>query len=210
MLGFFGKGFPQLQQMVLWATPPVLVSLITLALTLPTLLSGCAPAPLQGEEERLAQTARVESQATGDPLATSAAGGDSATSVSHESSDRETTSQQQEKEKTMFTGSRTVELVSSDDFATRVLNASRPVLVDFYADWCPPCRMLAPVLQEVAREVDHVDVVKVNVDNDPRLASQYRVSAIPTLILFKDGQPVERVTGFVPKQELKEMLMQYE
>lgn len=114
-------------------------------------------------------------------------------------------------EKTMFTsGPHTIAHVNSANFAAKVLSASRPVLVDFYADWCPPCRMLAPVLQEVAREVVHVDVVKVNVDHDPDLATRYRVSAIPTLILFKDGQAVERITGFLPKQELKEVLAKYE
>ncbi len=111
--------------------------------------------------------------------------------------------------KSMFR-SHTIEHVTTADFPSKVLQSAKPVLVDFYADWCPPCRMLAPVLQEVAKEVDHVDIVKVNVDHEPRLASQYRVSAIPTLILFKDGQPVERVTGFLPKQELKQLLEQYE
>lgn len=114
-------------------------------------------------------------------------------------------------EKRMFASRhRVIAHVDSANFAGKVLNASRPVLVDFYADWCPPCRALAPVLQEVASEVDHVDVVKVNVDDDPALAKQFRVSAIPTLILIKDGQPVERITGFVPKQQLKELLAKYE
>lgn len=123
---------------------------------------------------------------------------------------KETSKENKEVKSMFFSSSHTIEHVTTADFQSRVLQSTKPVLVDFYADWCPPCRMLAPVLQEVAREVDHVEIVKVNVDQEPRLASQYRVSAIPTLILFKDGQPVERITGFLPKQELKQLLAQYE
>lgn len=136
----------------------------------------------------------------------------SGTEASSTTESKERSSQKNTKEvKNMFFSSgHAIEHVTTADFPSKVLQSTKPVLVDFYADWCPPCRMLAPVLQEVAKEVDHVDIVKVNVDQEPRLASQYRVSAIPTLILFKDGQPVERVTGFLPKQELKQLLAQYE
>lgn len=99
-----------------------------------------------------------------------------------------------------------VEHVSAADFKTAVLEADVPVLVDFYADWCGPCRALAPVLEQLAQETQGVRIVKVNVDQAPNLAAQYRVSAIPTLILFNQGKPVQRMTGLMTKEELKRAL----
>lgn len=85
-----------------------------------------------------------------------------------------------------------------------VLNSGEPVLVDFWAAWCAPCRMLAPVVDELAREYQgRLKVGKLNVDEYPVIASQYGVRSIPTLLLFKDGQPVRRLVGYVPKNELK-------
>lgn len=77
------------------------------------------------------------------------------------------------------------------------------VLVDFYADWCGPCKMIAPILSDLATDLDgQADIVKVNVDEEGSLAQRFDVMSIPTLILFKDGKPVGRKTGFLPKPEL--------
>jgi thioredoxin 1 len=92
-------------------------------------------------------------------------------------------------------------------FEESVLKASLPVLVDFWAPWCGPCRMVAPVVEELAKEYEgKVSFVKVNVDNNQKVAGQYGVMSIPTLILFKDGKPVANIVGFRPKDELKKSL----
>ena len=89
------------------------------------------------------------------------------------------------------------------DFQVEVLEASLPVLVDFTAVWCSPCKMLDPVIQQLAADWQgKVKVVKLDVDDHPFLAMDYQVMSVPTLLLFKQGKPVERVTGFQPKERL--------
>ncbi len=94
--------------------------------------------------------------------------------------------------------------VSEKSFDQQVLKADSPVLVDFWAPWCGPCRRVAPIVEELAEEyAGKVDFTKVNTDENPSIASRYSVFSIPTLILFKDGQPVDQIVGFKPKSELK-------
>ena len=95
------------------------------------------------------------------------------------------------------------EVVSSSDFQSKVLDAQGPVLVDFFATWCGPCKMMAPVLDEVAAEVaGKASVYKVDIDREIELAQHYNVMSVPTLIIFKGGQPVQQFVGVQPKQVL--------
>jgi len=93
------------------------------------------------------------------------------------------------------------------DFQQKVLAGEGRVLVDFYADWCGPCRMIAPVLEELAREVPNARIVKVNVDNSPNLARQYGISSIPALIVFENGRAVDQHVGVASKTALRNMLV---
>ncbi len=96
-----------------------------------------------------------------------------------------------------------VQYVTEADFQNEVLDADKPVLVDFTAVWCPPCRMVDPIVKELAQDWEgKVKVVKLDADQNPNLLMQYGVLGIPTLMLFKDGQIRERVTGYQPKEKL--------
>lgn len=97
--------------------------------------------------------------------------------------------------------------VNDGDFDQVVLQAKMPVLVEFWAAWCAPCRMVAPVVEELAEEYEgRVSVVKLEVDQNPKMASKYGIMSIPSLIIFKDGSPVSNLVGFRPKSDLKRSL----
>lgn len=97
--------------------------------------------------------------------------------------------------------------VGQANFEAEVLRSHQPVLVDFYADWCGPCRALAPIIEEVARDLEgRLKVAKLNVDENNELSMNYGVQSIPTLILFRGGKEVERFIGFLPKAQLVKML----
>jgi thioredoxin 1 len=97
--------------------------------------------------------------------------------------------------------------VTESTFSTEVLGSDKPVLVDFWAPWCGPCKMLSPVVEKVAGQFgSQVSFVKLNTDENPQLAGQYHISGIPCLILFKGGQAVDRIIGFVPEAQIRSML----
>ena len=96
--------------------------------------------------------------------------------------------------------------VNKDNFQEVVLNSDKPVLVDFWASWCGPCRMVAPVLEEIANERSDVKVCKINVDEEPELAAEFRIMSIPTLIVMKDGKIVNQSAGAKPKSQILAML----
>jgi thioredoxin 1 len=101
----------------------------------------------------------------------------------------------------------TIAVNGSDDFEDQVLRAKEPVLVDFSARWCGPCRALAPALDELARDVaGRARIVKVDVDENPDLARRYDISSIPCLVIFRDGREVRRIVGLMPKARIAEAL----
>ncbi len=101
-------------------------------------------------------------------------------------------------------------VITSDNFDEEVMQASKPVLVDFWATWCGPCRMLAPVIEELAEEYDDkLAVGKIDVDECPDLAAEFGVSSIPMVALFKDGEVVETIVGYRPKDYYEEILKNY-
>ncbi len=97
--------------------------------------------------------------------------------------------------------------VTDEDFDEQVLKASVPVLVDFWAEWCAPCKMIAPIVEDLAKEYDgKVSFFKMDVDSNPETSLKFGIRSIPTLLVFKDGKPVDQVIGAVPKAVLKKRL----
>ena len=97
--------------------------------------------------------------------------------------------------------------VTDQSFATDVLGADKPVLVDFWAEWCGPCRMIAPALEDIAGEIgDKVDIVKLNLDENPETPGHYGVRGIPTMVLFKNGKPVAQKVGAAPRSQIQQWL----
>ena len=96
--------------------------------------------------------------------------------------------------------------ITKNNFQEEVLNSDKPVLLDFWAPWCGPCRMVIPLLEEIARERGDIKVAKINVDEEPELANQFRVMSIPTLMVIKDGKVVRQSMGARPKSQILAML----
>ena len=100
-----------------------------------------------------------------------------------------------------------IKTVTDDNFGREVLGAEGPVLVDFWAEWCGPCRMIAPALEEIAGSLgEKVKIVKLNVDENPQTASKYGIMSIPTLMIFKNGEMIARQVGAAPKQKLEQWI----
>lgn len=100
--------------------------------------------------------------------------------------------------------------VTDATFNAEVLKNDKPILVDFWAEWCPPCRAVGPILDEIAAErADKIDVVKLNVDENPATAAKYRIASIPALIMFHDGKVVKSMLGAMPKSVLETELADY-
>lgn len=96
--------------------------------------------------------------------------------------------------------------ITSEQFEAEILKSEKPVLVDFYADWCGPCKMLAPIVDEVAEEKEDVKVCRINIDENQDLAVEYGIMSIPTLVVIENGEEVGRTVGVVGKEEILEML----
>ena len=96
--------------------------------------------------------------------------------------------------------------VNKDNFQQEVLESSKPVLLDFWATWCMPCRMLSPILDEIAEETDEFKICKINVDEEGELAMQFKVMSIPTLVIMENGAEVDRTMGVMPKDDVLDFM----
>ena len=96
--------------------------------------------------------------------------------------------------------------INKDNFHKEVLDSDKPVLLDFFASWCGPCRMVGPILDEIAEEREDIKVCKVDIDEQPELASRYRIMSVPTLMVLKDGNIVEQSVGAKPKHQILAMV----
>ena len=96
--------------------------------------------------------------------------------------------------------------INKSNFQNEVMNSDKPVLLDFWAPWCGPCRMVVPIVEEIARERSDIKVGKINVDENPELAGQFGVMSIPTLVVMEKGQKVAQLSGYRPKEDILKLL----
>ena len=97
-------------------------------------------------------------------------------------------------------------VINKENLQSEVMESSKPVLVDFWAPWCGPCRMVLPIVEEIAKENEHIKVCKINVDEQPELAARFGIASIPTLVVMKNGKVVSKALGARPKRAILEML----
>lgn len=96
--------------------------------------------------------------------------------------------------------------IGKDDFVMEVVHSEKPVLLDFYAEWCMPCKMLSPVIDQVSAEAKNAKVFKINIDTEPELASQFQVMSVPTLVIMRDGKVQQTMVGVQPKSKILDAL----
>ena len=96
--------------------------------------------------------------------------------------------------------------ITTQNFEAEVLNAKETVLIDFWATWCPPCKMLSPIIDELSEELTDVKVCKINTDEQPQLAGKFNIMHIPTMVIMKDGKEVRRTSGYMPKEDVKDFI----
>ena len=99
--------------------------------------------------------------------------------------------------------------IDSNEFEKEVLENKKAVLVDFYASWCPPCKMLAPVLEKISTSRADFDIIKVNIDENQDLAMEYKIEVVPTMVVFKDGKPVNKLVGLVNESKIVDLMLNY-
>jgi len=99
--------------------------------------------------------------------------------------------------------------VDSKEFTKEVIENKKAVLVDFYASWCPPCKMLAPILERISTSRAEFDIAKVNIDENQDLALQYKIEVVPTMIVFKNGKPVNKIVGLMDEKKLIDLMLNY-
>ena len=103
-----------------------------------------------------------------------------------------------------------IKTVTDSSFEQDVLNSTKPVLIDFWAEWCGPCKAIAPIVSDIAAAYEgKINVMKMNIDDNPETPTQFQIKGIPTLILFKDGQMIDQIVGAVPKDRLETMLKKH-
>ncbi|MDD2377108.1 MAG: thioredoxin [Clostridia bacterium] len=99
--------------------------------------------------------------------------------------------------------------IDSNEFLKEVLENKKAVLVDFYASWCPPCKMLAPILEKISTSRADFDIIKVNIDENQDLAMKYKIEVVPTMVVFKDGKSVNKMVGLVNESEIVNLMLNY-
>ena len=99
-----------------------------------------------------------------------------------------------------------IRVLNNENFKSEIENSVKVVIVDFFATWCGPCKMLTPVFEELSNSMTDVDFVKVDIDQSLRIAQEYNITSVPTMMIFKNGKPVDTIMGFVPKQNIENKL----